>query len=764
MKRAMARGIGVTALTVVLAVMLVSADAAARGRRKSRAAAPPPPAAAEVPAAAPAEPIAPTPPQGPFSLPTYEVVISPIAPTRGKYLERLFPVVHETLPMIWTDYPWDQVEVPPLTAAQPVFNYGEQKHFARLLALWGRQPEPNSTLSEVKKFLRADLLHVLARSGDGTRWSTVRDAYLEALETYPASSYAVPASYHLALVLLQLRDYHGAVSLAQRQEARWEADPKWAMPFRTLLMEAYYRRGRYVRAEDYLWELARSSLRREEMTSHLALRYGDSLFWQARYEDAVAWYEKVQDLLQASTTEAGMISRLYYAESLFQLGKSDLARPQFEALEKQTSVRLPNQLLKFRLTECDIEGGVPITVALQRMRSIIALDDRSEVAFVAEMAWIRMVLRAGLQEHFADAQIKLQAIERSRPSRRLSEELYLLGALLDWRGGSISAAVERLRAFFLHVSHRTDVRLVAAASDFTSLLLSDLAAVYFKREDRAGFLMLCHELRYAIQRSNYKLYPLIWVARAYVETGMTGSAARLYQRLVMELELTPAQRDFVLLQLAHTYSQLGEMGLAGKALAIVAQVPQDPLSQHLYYLLRATQFVATQQYDQCVGELEQLMKGGVRGDELHTVALQASICARKAKRFPEAIKFIGMVADEHASILRNNLSPQMQRWQTQALFEKINVLAAMGSASDAVRLFEQLQAMIPPAVPPLETVFSAVESYRQLGDPDRGAILWKQYAGNTPAVPEDIRDQYAKLLELLGQTELLPVAPGLAMQ
>ncbi|MBI4239263.1 MAG: hypothetical protein HY696_12720 [Deltaproteobacteria bacterium] len=764
MKRVMTRGVGSAALSVLLAVFLLSDVAAAKGRRKVRVAPSAAPPVEAVSPAPPAEPITPTPPPGPFSLPTYEVVISPISPTRGKYLERLFPLVHEALPMLWPDYPWDQLEVPPLATTQPVFNFGEQKHFKRLLELWDQRPEPNPTLLEVKKFLRADLLHVLARSGDGTRWSAVRDAYLAALETYPSSVYAVSASYHLALVLLQLRDYHGAVTLAQRQEARWEADPKWAMPFRSLLMEAYYRRGRYVRAEDYLWELARATLRREDLTPHLALRYGDSLFWQARYEEAVVWYEKVRELLEAATTEAGAVSRLYYAESLFQLGKWDLAQPQFAALEKQTNLRMPNQLLKFRLVECDIESGVPATIALQRLRSIVALDDRSEVALVAEMAWIRMVLRSGLHEHFADAQLKLQAIERSKPGRRLSDELYLLGALLDWRGGSIASAVERLRGFFLHVSHRTDTRLVAAASDFTSLLLSDLAAVYFKREDRAGFLMLCHELRYAIQRSNYKLYPLIWVARAYVETGMAGSAARLYQRLVMELELTPAQRDFTLLQLAHTYSQLGEIALAGKALAVVSQVPQDPLSQHLYYLLRATQFVAAQQYDACVSELEQLMKGGVRGDEIHTVALQASICARKAKRFPDALKFIGMVADEHANILRNNLSPQLQRWQTQALFEKINVLAAMGSATDAVRLFEQTQTMIPPVVPPLETVFSAVQSYRQLGDPDRGAALWKQYGGNASTVPDDIRDQYAKLLELLGQTELLPVAPGLALQ
>ncbi len=75
----------------------------------------------------------------------------------------------------------------------------------------------------------------------------------------------------------------------------------------------------------------------------------------------------------------------------------------------------------------------------------------------------------------------------------------------------------------------------------------------------------------------------------------------------------------------------------------------------------------------------------------------------------------------------------------------------------ALTVFDKVNKAQTNAVPPLETIFLLIRAHRQQGQPDEAVQLWKDYAENAKSLPQNFKDEYAHLLEMLAKMELVPI-------
>lgn len=718
----------------------------------------PPPATADAALPVGAEDASST---GLFGVPSPASVIALVAQSRESYLISHWPKESWNLPMYWWAYSWNMLHMAPITDVHPVLTLSQQRDLTQTLVQWD-QLTADIGDEALRALWHGDLFQVLARSGNIAYWRDAQDEYLRALALTEDSHIAKVASYHAGLTMLALHDHFGAIMLAHRQSYRWSTDAEWITYFRSIAMESYFLRGRYIRAEEYLWDLARDRMSRDDMTPHLALRYGDSLFWQKRFPEAVTWYEQNLRLLndpQSESNPAIVMSWLYYAEALFQIGRTTDARQWYEQFQHQYRGKYSVQMMNLRLAETDAElGNATVPQLLPKIMAVISLDPLSPAGVAAQMFWIRAVAKENLKEFLEEARLKQRAIDALAIAGPQRFEVKLTGAMINWRLEEYAAAVDYLHRFFADFEPGLPEPIVVGASDFASLLLTHLAPLYAQRNHLEDFLGLCDMLSPAMEHSNFRLYPLVWVARSYIESGMVGAAARLYERLLLEVQLTPAQRDSLMLELSRSYARLEEATLAAKTLALISSTPTDAASLHTYRIVRATVAVMQKKYDQCLSEIDALLQSGIRGDELYPVAIQGARCGRLAEKFDVAAKFVGMVGEDNAKIQPDQLSERTKRWLGLAQWEKSSVLIASGRIDAGITQFEAAKrANFTP--PPMEAVFLAVSAYRQLHQPDQAAELWKEFGTEPAGVSENFHEQYAQLLDLLSQAELLPPAP-----
>lgn len=714
---------------------------------------------------APVTPAAPasSPVQAPIAA---EGLVTLISPAHESYLAKRLPIVAEPLPPVAPVFDWAALKLTALEgwtyqlSPEAVTLYEQT---ADTLAL--ELQKPNDPAEPEKRYLIADLQFAAALNAQGNKLSEklsiALQSYEDALRRHPASPHAMRAKYHSGLIMTQKKRYSEGIRAIRLDESRWNRQPAWAKAFRALLMEAYFLHGRYLRAEDYLWNLS-GQINRDELTSHLALRYGDSLFLQKKYPESINWYEKMKTFLDRPASPAAWVSRLYYAEALFQTGQPAKALPEYRAFQSNFRGKYPEDMIRYRVLQCRLAQAPSDQKLVLELEDLFADKEPTPMTIAARLQWARWVLATKHTRLYDDAMTALREIRRDLQKKvstaeEALENGFLLG-VIDWRRDKWQSALDQLASVIpKEVIPEFASPIVKVAAEIVSRILAEAAPGYWERKDTMGYLVLCDRLRKAIELSSRNAEILLWVGKAYIESGMPSAGARLFQRLLTKEGNTERSRERILIELAKAYSLLGEHELLKSTLDLMRQVPSSPDDLRLYHMIRGNYFVSQGKYSECVTEIATILTEGVRGDELFHVALQGAVCARKAKLFDKAEKYVGMLgADTINSSANSEKTGPLTRWQEEAFFEKTNLLAATGKQEEALEFFEKIRSAHPESEPPLETVLIMVNSYRGQGRADEALALWKEFGDKDQTLSGDAKTQFTKLLETLSQAELLP--------
>ncbi len=682
--------------------------------------------------------------------------IGTFSPTHEVTLIQKYPVVEEPLKPWVPEYPWEDLGLSTLSQWSYDLS-GEGLSLYRKTADILSQEIKNSAdpLRMQKEYLVADLLFNVALNSSAKEasqsWNDAFQAYENAAEHFPESPYHLKAQYHLALIDLEKKRYIDCLKRVRQYENVWSREPSWASSFRSLIMETYYRRKRYLRAEDYMWSLA-ETINRHELTEHMALRYGDSLFWQKKYAKAEEWYQKVAaTFLENPQSPVAKVSLLYRAESLFQIGKIEQARLLYEKFQSLYTEPYSRDFIEYRLLQCQAQSELDREKLINEFRAFAermkSAGSRTTLEIMARLQWMRLALKYDLVELYPRVRFELQKIQLDYPNRQQGpyREATLLTSFLALRQNQFENALSKIEDLLpFHFVLAGEDPLIKDVSGLIGSLLLDVAPDYWKRKDYVKFLVLCERFRQAIDASPEKYEIMIWMGRGYVDGGMSEEGARFFYKILAEAEGKDFRRRRVLLELAKTYAIMGEVRKADMILEFFQGAPANSEERSLYHTARALSFEAKKKYGECADEIQSLLSAGIRGDIFFPAIVQGAACARKAKQFGKADQFLTLLQGDDDIVLREEVDT-----------ERIQLAVAQENYADAVQRFEAMRAAAPDFKPPLETILALMDAYRHEGQSDRGDVLWKEYSDRNTSIPEPTKNQLREVFQTLGQADLL---------
>jgi len=620
---------------------------------------------------------------------------------------------------------------------------------------------PDISQSVEKLLLRANLYLILADNGYKKYYTNAFKDYSFIYKKYSDSPYVMDAIYNVAYLLLKSGRFLESIEIANKNENKWSKDKLWTDKFRSLIMEVYYDRNRYIKTEDYLWLLA-SKIEKSELTQHLALRYSDALFWQKKYISMIEWYknENVANYFDDSKPWV-QISHLYLAEAFFQMHKYDEALKRFSQFQQSYAGKIKKEMLDFRILQCEMMLSGDYNKYIPIFYNFALKIDSGIIQDAARVQWARLISReaANGEAVISQAHAITTGLLTQITDLQLIKETVFVKALLTYRLGEYKKALDTVAKIYPRRFIKTlDAPFLKSVANFAVVLLEHVAPEMWKKNQTIDYLVLADRFTYAIQNANNKSSLLFWVGRAYVENGMTGSAVHIFEKLLKDMNVPNKTRTA--LELAKAYGLMGNTEAMGRALSLVKDIPEPADEKALYYLTRATYQMTTKNYAACAEDLDQLLIRGVNGDELFHFALEGAICARKAKQFDRALKLIALLDTANDNLLDSSLPKNLQELHQRGLFEKVSILAETQKYSEAVESFLKIKASDEQNLiePPLETIFLVVDCLRKLEKPDEALNIWKQYASQTKSLPKGFGDQFTRLLELLASTELVPLA------
>ncbi len=708
----------------------------------------------------------------------FDQLLPLISPSKEAYLDRTFPKAERTLPFLPAPFQaadFGLTEIPLLNVS---LDDMELSVYSDLIDKLQRDDDftaENSVLKIQRKFLIGDLMAAVAIHA-GQDWAYEgrliegRRYLANLINRYPDSPYTVRASYHLALILLEQAKEHGDYDdffdLAQRQLAYWGDSPEWGGAFRSAIMEAYYRRGLMGRTESFLWQQA-FKITMEQIPRDVSLRYADSLFWQDKYEDVVQWYGRIAEILEPPDSEAAQISRLYYAESLFQTGRCDEAMSQFNFFIDTYTGQRKFPEIRLREIECDVLKTKDYAKAIAALERLILkpsspqTDWRRMTGLTAELMSLRLATISGSTSHRDALTSKLQKrLQTAIPDWFRDEILYTL-AIAQWSNGQRAEALDSLltlsQSEAIRRNHSPWIPLMTQA---VSLFLSEEGPRYVRGRHEFDYLKLVHFFDGFIQNAPRKYDILLWAARAYLRKDLPFSAVRLLQKVYFQDEITPEIANLYALELVQAYSDIGEFDLMKSAFQLVQSDGLFPEDLQHYYLMKADIDRSEGHFDRCSDDFNEVFKMPITASKLLDFSLQGAICARKGKKFEDAENFITHFGEVDAILAERLKNPQATSdvrgdILMQGLFEKINILAAKEDFENAIRTFERVTKVLPDVKPPLDTLFLVVDAYRKNKGSDFALQMWQTYQGDYGELPPGFANLYAETLDLFARADLI---------
>ncbi len=686
-----------------------------------------------------------------FDQPSLSDQITLLSPSREPWVKKYYPVVPESFKLIVPNFDWAALGITP----PQEWTYGGKTYDTLNDIVTTQMKATGADQLEERTYLKADLLLFAHWQEEKNQLTKAMEAYQEAITKFPKSSHAIRAIYHTAMIKIIMGQYRECVDLVYQNESLWKDQPEWIGRFRSIVMEAYFLRGRYARSEDYIWDLA-SRLNKEDLSSHLALRYGDSLFLQGKFSEAADWYQNMRSFLESTDTTAGKISRLYFAESLFQMGKSAEAKDQFE--KANPTDQQAAEIAAYRILQCQLEQEKTPEKFISKFQSLVGESADTTIRQLAQVQAARLLTSRGdsLLQETAISRLRMFLNDRVIAAMQ-PDVLLTLGTLQALKGDDISALRSLSPLIPVVVLPDKITPLERTASNIAVILILGRAHKYQEVHDPEGFLLLCERWNHAIQISSIKLPLLVEIGHTYMESGMSLAASRLFKRILVELHPSPEQKVKITLKLAQTYQDMGALDLSSETLNLLPQPPEDVTQRKIYHLIKVSAALKQENFEECIKQYDELLKSGVTGDELFKFSVDAAICARKAKKYDDALKFIGILGVSDDKIpSTEGVSADVKKWQTVGIFEKMTVLTAMNQPKEAIELFEQFRSKSPDSAIPIEIVFSIVKAYQQEHRPDDAETLWKEFSDKNTSLPDNLKTQYSQTLETLSQRELLP--------
>lgn len=629
----------------------------------------------------------------------------------------------------------------------------------------------NSIVKMQRQFFIGDLMTEVAVHSEDN-WANPgriidgRKYLASLLEKYPSSPYTARASYHLAMILLAQKDYDDFFLLAHRQVtylSQKNEDLDLTNAFRILILEAYYQRGQLGRAESYVWQQA-FQLTREQLPRELSLRYADTLFWQGKYTEVSEWYGQMGEILEPPDSEAAQISRLYYAESLFQTGRCEEALSQYNFFldTYQGERRFPE--IRLREIECDVLKTNDLQKALVQLSSLLLTPKslqtswRQSTALAAELMTARLLAISRQHDATETLMVKIRKrLKMDLPSWAKEEMTYNL-SILEWMNHDRAAALDTLLDLSQEPAFlRNKSPWIPWLGKAVSYFMSEEGPRYIRNHHEFDYIQLAHSFDDYLQDSPRKFEVMLWVSRAYLNRHLPLQATRLLQRIYFQEELPAQLATLYALELTQAYADIQEEGLARTAFKLVeTDLLSRPEDQQHYYLVKSALDRKEDAYAECAEDYKKVFQSPVTASKFLFFSLQGAICARKAKKIEDAENFITHFDDVDAILAERLKDPtQVPDIQMKGLFERINILKAKDDDSAAVRLFEKVTKALPDEKPPLETVFLMMDAYRNTKGADFALQTWQTYQNTYGELPEGFANIYSETLDLFARADLI---------
>ncbi len=705
-----------------------------------------------------------------FPMPSISDVVLPIPLDRQTYLNQFYPKVPVTLAPLMPEYPWEEMGVTELMPWHYALKDVDLETYTRIADNLNQQLQSKEHIDyEMEKYyLLADIYFNLSINGKTQFTDPSIQAYTKAIEKFPNSLYEARASYQLALINLRAKDFNESTRIClKHQVGQWEKYPEWVKLFRDLLMETYYLRGRYIKVQDFLWFVA-NSINKDELTPILALRYGDSLFWDGRYPEAVDWYEKVTDLLNDPNSELARYSRIYYAESLFQIKRDEEALALFLKYKETDAKKEPTYIVDYRIAALHILANkAEAANAILRDLLLSPKHPQYQLALAARLQLVRMVLNEPdidkkLIKHPASQKYRLGTFlaefkETQYMDPLVKEALYVIG-LIQWNMGKKNIAVETIyRIMSQEIYKEKAEKFNQEVSDALLLMLTEISSEYFEKKDYLGYLKMVEKVNMAIWNTSFPESFLFRIGNLYEKIPLYSAAARIYQRVLFDFKPNEIQQKMLKLHLAYVYSETGENELAEKVMSEVGDIPDNESAKKMALLAEASIALKKQNYAGCLQSYIQFLQMGVKGTELFKYSLAAAQCARLANNYATALKYLELLGITDDQIIFDNNSKEIYQFQMLALTERFKTYNAMKQYEQVTRLYEKIAASTTQQISwQLDSMFAVIDAYIKQHKPDVAMALWQEFSKNNKNIPDNFKSEYEKYLQLQSELELVP--------
>ncbi|MBF0492331.1 MAG: hypothetical protein HQM15_06075 [Deltaproteobacteria bacterium] len=699
--------------------------------------------------------------------------ISSVSPNQDAPLAKDYPLYPARLKIFMPSYDWKE-----LGLVEFDFTYYPNKQQAKVyenlierINSLIEKHDPSLKINHY--FFKANLLHALSNMESGREDSPLaleaRNAYIDALSNFPESSESLLGTYHLCVLLIKLKEYREATLLVNRQEEKWTPIKEWSVAFRTVLMESYFLRKRFIRAEDFFWVVS-SKINEEDLTADFALRYGDCLFMQQQFSKAVEWYKHAERFLDSKESSIVPYSKLYYAEALFQIGESEQALKIFKEIQEAPFHQSVKDYIEYHILQMELKNTGQLALYEDKFRDFhpVAPSSNLEKALAVQSA--RLVLKLGLEKYYPDSIEKMEKILTKEGSENYREEALFLQSLLRWKSNQKEVVYETWKNLaHSHSFQDAKDKLVSEMSEQIVNLLLKESEGYRENGEYTRLLSLLDSLEPIVEiapATENKIKLLLAAANAYTEIEMITSSSRLLQRMLFEYDLSPDLKVELALELGRNYALLGEFDLLAQILSYVHDIPSQERSQKLYLLNQAALALSEGNYLQCSQSFDHLLKIKLSAYELYKYAIQGTSCARYAGSLAQAERFLSLLPTDPSiwdettpETNPTSVSRLLEALQKRAYFEKLSLQVDQNHSAETLAEYEKLKPKIRLEDIPLDTIFQLLRAYQKNGQNDQAMELWKNYSDKTQGDwAKILNPEYPQLLNFFGDLELIPRA------
>lgn len=591
-------------------------------------------------------------------------------------------------------------------------------------------------------FLLGDLELSLGLNGSPEMLKAACEHYLTGIKMDRTTQASSIATYNYALALLELGETLDSIKQLRIAELKFSNEPAILKDVRSLMMEAYYRRGRYERAEDYLWSIAKETSQENVSISMLA-RYGDSVYKRGEYAKAIDWYEKYGEMFKNYDTDAVIrASAVYYAESLFRMGKFAEAQKYFAHFVLREDEYWP--FFMYRLIACDQMMGEDEGVVRSRYKGLAQKAAGVPVALASQLAVARMnFLRGGSDEH-TDTLTMPDGIVMPKSLETSFDQLLSSVAFKRGEYDKVIALVKKISA-----GQKKSANEVWG-NDMLVAVLTHMYPIAKRENATLGFLELCEKHVPFIANSHYAQEMLYVVAKAYLDSGLDHTARRMFSKIMTKFEIMPEIADRINITLANMALDDGDQEIAELAIKSIIN-PTQYANDTDYLVAKARIEFVKEKYMESRNFAEKAVMNNVSAVKRLQLEILIGKAMKGMKEYESSLDKFLAVLGPIDTFPQHNIIEQ----QEMAASEVIDSFIKLGEYAKATAFFERIRNPYLENKPQPQIIFALVDAYRRQSKYDESYTLWENFCKVDGRVGDDLAKSYGNYLKAKRQTEMV---------